>query len=71
MPRKDIRVSSTENYILERGLYTLDIPTKLIVLPDEAHSIKNNPCHEKIKVREEIKWLQKYGNTSLSARNST
>jgi dipeptidyl aminopeptidase/acylaminoacyl peptidase len=66
VPAKDIRVSSTENYILERGLYALNIPTKLIVLPDEPHWIKNNPWHEKIKVREEIKWLQKYGNTSLN-----
>jgi len=66
VPGNDIRVPSTENYILERGLYALDIPTKLIVLPGESHDIEKNPWHEKIKIREELKWLHKYGNSCLS-----
>ncbi len=71
VPAEDIRVSSTENYILERGLNALGIPSKLIVLPGEPHSIGNNPWHEKIKLREELKWLHKYGNSCLFACNDT
>jgi dipeptidyl aminopeptidase/acylaminoacyl peptidase len=69
VPANDIRVPSTENYILERGLFALNIPTKLIVFPGEPHLFGNNPWHEKIKIREEIKWLHKYGNLCLSACN--
>jgi dipeptidyl aminopeptidase/acylaminoacyl peptidase len=69
VPGNDIRVSPIENYILERGLYALDIPIKLIIFPDEPHLFGNNPWHEKIKVREEIKWLHKYGNICVSACN--
>lgn len=65
VPGNDIRVPSSGNYILERGLHALNVPTKLIVLPDEPHLLGINPWHEKIKVREEIKWLQRYGNSCL------
>ena len=61
VPAQDIRVSYTENYLLERGLVALGIPTKLIILPGECHLIENNPWHEFIKIREEIRWLQIYG----------
>jgi dipeptidyl aminopeptidase/acylaminoacyl peptidase len=71
VPADDIRVPSTGNFILERALIALNIPTKLIVLPDESHSIGNNPWHEKIKIREELKWLHKYGNISVSPSNGT
>ncbi|CAF4835121.1 unnamed protein product [Rotaria sp. Silwood1] len=67
VPGNDIRVSSTENYILERALNAINVPTKLIILPGEPHSLRNNPWHEKIKIREELKWLHQYGNSSLSA----
>ncbi|CAF2800615.1 unnamed protein product [Rotaria sp. Silwood2] len=62
VPGNDIRVSSTENYILERALNEINVPTKLIVLPGEPHGLGNNPWHEKIKIREELKWLRQYGN---------
>ena len=67
----DVRVPVAQNYILERALHTLGIPKKLIIFPGEGHNIRNNPWHEKIKVREELKWLQKYGHTCLSPCNTT
>ncbi len=62
----DIRVPPSQSYILERGLHYLGIPVKLIIFPKEGHSLNNNPWYGKIKVREELKWLQKYGNRSLN-----
>ncbi|CAF4042669.1 unnamed protein product, partial [Rotaria sordida] len=57
----DVRVPVAESYLLERSLRVLGIPTKLIVFSGQGHFLSNNPWHEKIKVREELKWLQKYG----------
>ena len=57
---EDIRVSAAENYLLERALHTLNVPSSLLVFPGEGHSLKKNPWHGKIKVREELNWLQKY-----------
>jgi dipeptidyl aminopeptidase/acylaminoacyl peptidase len=57
----DIRVAVLEDYLLEHALYSLGIPNKLLVFPGEGHSLDKNPWHGKIKVREELKWLQKYG----------
>jgi dipeptidyl aminopeptidase/acylaminoacyl peptidase len=56
----DVRVAALENYLLERALHTLKIPTTLLVFPGEGHSLTENPWHGKIKVREELKWLQKH-----------
>jgi len=56
----DIRVAALENYLLERALNTLKVPTTLLVFPGEGHSLTKNPWHGKIKVREELKWLEKY-----------
>ena len=39
----------------------LGIPSALLIFPGEGHSLDKNPWHGKIKVREELKWLQKYG----------
>ncbi len=61
VPGDDVRVPSAGTFLLERALTALGIPTKLITLPGEPHIIGNNPWHEKIKVREELKWLHKYG----------
>jgi len=58
---QDVRVAVLENYLLERALHTLGIPTTLLIFPGEGHSLDKNPWHGKIKVREELKWLQKYG----------
>jgi dipeptidyl aminopeptidase/acylaminoacyl peptidase len=57
----DIRVAVLEDYLLEHALYSLGIPNKLLIFPGEGHSLDKNPWHGKIKVREELKWLQEYG----------
>jgi dipeptidyl aminopeptidase/acylaminoacyl peptidase len=56
----DIRVAVLEDYLLEHALYSLGIPNKLLIFPGEGHSLGKNPWHGKIKVREELLWLQKY-----------
>ncbi|CAF3118593.1 unnamed protein product [Rotaria socialis] len=60
----DVRVDADQSYILERALHTLGIPVKLLLFPKEGHDLSNNPWHGKIKVREELKWLRKYGHQS-------
>jgi acylaminoacyl-peptidase len=57
----DIRVAVLEDYLLDRALHTLGVPSTLLLFPGEGHSLDKNPWHGKIKVREELKWLQKYG----------
>ena len=57
----DIRVAVLEDYLLEHALYSLGIPNALLIFPGEGHSLDKNPWHGKIKVREELKWLEKYG----------
>jgi dipeptidyl aminopeptidase/acylaminoacyl peptidase len=57
----DIRVAVLEDYLLEHALYSLGLPNALLVFPGEGHGLGKNPWHGKIKVREELKWLQKYG----------
>jgi dipeptidyl aminopeptidase/acylaminoacyl peptidase len=57
----DIRVAVLEDYLLEHALFSLGIPNKLLIFPGEGHSLAKNPWHGKIKVREELKWLQNYG----------
>ena len=62
----DIRVAVLEDYLLEHALYSLGIPNKLLIFPGEGHGLGKNPWHGKIKVREELKWLQKYGGVPAS-----
>jgi dipeptidyl aminopeptidase/acylaminoacyl peptidase len=50
-----------EDYLLEHALYSLGIPNKLLIFPGEGHGLSKNPWHGKIKVREELNWLEKYG----------
>ena len=57
----DIRVAVLEDYLLEHALYSLGVPSKLLIFPGEGHGLGKNPWHGKIKVREELKWLEKYG----------
>lgn len=57
----DIRVAVLEDYLLDHALYSLGIPHALLIFPGEGHSLAKNPWHGKIKVREELKWLEKYG----------
>ena len=57
----DIRVYVGEDYLLERALNQLGVPNTFLIFPGEGHSLSENPWHGKIKVREELKWLEKYG----------
>ena len=57
----DIRVAVLEDYLLEHALFSLGVPNALLIFPGEGHSLGKNPWHGKIKVREELKWLKKYG----------
>jgi acylaminoacyl-peptidase len=56
----DIRVYIGEQYLLERALENLNVPHTLLVFPDEGHGLSENPWHGRIKVREELNWLDKY-----------
>ncbi len=56
----DNRVSFLEDVLLDRALQTLNIPHTFLVFPGENHPLANNPWHGYIKVREELKWLDKY-----------
>ncbi|CAF4296501.1 unnamed protein product [Rotaria sp. Silwood2] len=62
----DTQIPADQSYILERGLHYLGVPVKLLLFPNEGHSPWINPWHLKIKVREELKWLQTYGRQSLT-----
>ena len=57
----DIRVSVLEDYLLDRALHELNVPSDLLIFPGEGHELDKNPWHGKVKVREELKWLSKYG----------
>jgi dipeptidyl aminopeptidase/acylaminoacyl peptidase len=57
----DDRVSYFEQVLLERALSRLNVPHALLVFPGENHPLDKNPWHGYIKVREELKWLAKYG----------
>ena len=58
--RADVRVSYLEGVTMERALQALGIPHTFLVFPGEDHSLSQNPWHGYIKVREELKWLEKY-----------
>ncbi len=57
----DIRVYVGEQYLLERALHTEGVPVKLLIFPGEGHELDKNPWHGKIKVREELKWIEAAG----------
>ena len=57
----DIRVAVLEDYLLDRALHELGVPSTLLDLPRRRAFAGKNPWHGKIKVREELKWLEKYG----------
>jgi len=56
----DVRVSYLEGVTMERAFQALGIPHSFLVFPGEGHSLAKNPWHGYIKVREELKWLDKY-----------
>lgn len=57
----DVRVAVLEDYLLDRALHELNVPSNLLIFPGEGHDLAKNPWHGKIKVREELKWLSQYG----------
>jgi dipeptidyl aminopeptidase/acylaminoacyl peptidase len=57
----DNRVSYFEQVLLERALQRLNVPHDLLVFPGENHPLDKDPWHGYIKVREELKWLARYG----------
>ena len=60
----DIRVAAEEGYLFERALETEQVPHAFLVFPGEGHGLANNPWHGYIKVRDELKWLEKYDHAS-------
>ncbi len=56
----DVRVSYLEGVTMERALDQLGIPHTFLVFPGEDHSLTKDPWHGYIKLREELKWLDKY-----------
>ena len=42
------------------ALTALGVPHSFLVFPGEGHGLGKNPWHGYIKVREELKWLEKY-----------
>ena len=56
----DVRVSYLEGVTLERALQQLGVDHSFLVFPGEGHSLSRNPWHGYIKLREELKWLDKY-----------
>jgi dipeptidyl aminopeptidase/acylaminoacyl peptidase len=67
---RDVRVPPAQSYMLERVLHSLGIPVQLLAFPNEGHSVinSNGSWYGKIKVREELKWLQQYGHQSWDKR---
>jgi dipeptidyl aminopeptidase/acylaminoacyl peptidase len=57
----DIRVAFLEDVLLEHALQSLNIPHALLTFPGEGHPLSKNPWHGYIAVREELKWINKYG----------
>ena len=50
----------SEDYLLDRALHELNVPSESADFSGRGARLKN-PWHGKIKVREELKWLAKYG----------
>lgn len=63
---EDMRVATLQSYLLERSLHELGIPSQLLIFPGEGHSLEKNPWHGRIKVREELQWLEKYRGVAAS-----
>jgi len=58
---EDAAVPPFQAYLLAQALRTRGVPHRLLIFPGEGHGLEKNPWHGKIKVREELKWLEKYG----------
>jgi dipeptidyl aminopeptidase/acylaminoacyl peptidase len=60
----DIRVAFLEDILLEHALESLNIPHALVTFPGEGHPLSKNPWHGYVALREELKWINKYGDHS-------
>jgi dipeptidyl aminopeptidase/acylaminoacyl peptidase len=58
----DVRVSFLEDVLMERAFNQINVPHSFLAFPGEGHGLDKNPWHGYIKVREELKWLDKYVN---------
>jgi dipeptidyl aminopeptidase/acylaminoacyl peptidase len=58
----DVRVSFLEDVLMERAFQQIHVPHSFLAFPGEGHGLDKNPWHGYIKVREELKWLEKYVN---------
>jgi dipeptidyl aminopeptidase/acylaminoacyl peptidase len=58
---EDTTVPVFQSYLLERALQTRDVPHSFLIFPGEGHSFDKNPWHAKIALREELRWIEKYG----------
>ena len=58
----DVRVSFLEDVLMERAFQQIHVPHAFLAFPGEGHGLDKNPWHGYIKVREELKWLDKYVN---------
>lgn len=50
-----------EQVLSERVQQRLNVPHDLLVFPGENSPLDKNPWHGYIKIREELKWLSRYG----------
>ena len=66
----DELVRADQSYMLERALHYLGVPSQLLVFPKTGHQLENNPWHGKIKVREELKWLERYGHACWGCKTT-
>jgi dipeptidyl aminopeptidase/acylaminoacyl peptidase len=57
---EDNRVSFFEQIVFDRALQRLGVPHTLLLFPGENHPLGKDPWHGYIKVREELKWLDRY-----------
>ena len=55
------QLSITEPCLLALCEHIQEFAASNLVFPGENHPLDKNPWHGYIKVREELKWLDKYG----------
>lgn len=64
---EDHRVATCEDYLLDRALRAVGVPTEMLMFPGEHHGLGNDPWHGRIKVREELKWIRQWTGADVQA----
>jgi acylaminoacyl-peptidase len=64
---EDHRVSTCEDYLLDRALHAVGVPTDMLMFPGEHHGLGKDPWHGRIKVREELKWIRRWAGADVRA----